>query len=155
MKFIVITLLLKLVLFAEPTSPLKFLMNEPVSMLDMGLYRIEKKIDSNPLGYLSNSIVSSKYDYNNNRIIITLEANINSSTRNNCDGVLYILASKVRNSIIDGVFEHNGYQKNIEPKRLSFTIRERSYVRVKLRTHNNTNITCERYIDSDNTLYSK
>jgi len=76
MKIIIAVFLLLLASFqishAEPTKAVTYLINEPVSMLDWGLYKLKEELDVHAWDRINNSTPSAHatYDWNSNRIRI-------------------------------------------------------------------------------------
>lgn len=66
--FIVIFLFIPLLAYAEPTATEKDLLDQPVSMLDFGLFRFENKLQNK----FPQSEIEVSYIRNSNKIFVTL-----------------------------------------------------------------------------------
>jgi hypothetical protein len=63
-----------IVVNAEPSASVKYLMNQPVSAMDFGLYRLGQELSSD-LGTnngWSRVTATASYDWNRNRIVVTM-----------------------------------------------------------------------------------
>jgi hypothetical protein len=133
---------------AEPTSSIQYLMNEPVSMLDWGIYRITNRLEKNlQLGVVPFSQHAS-YDWDKNRIIIDI-AVIGGTLNEEAKGWCRAVVSKIRtlmyindkgNSMFNEgassmYFSHYaGYAKKSEPEGLYKELDNITLIRVYVST---------------------
>ena len=124
---------------AEPTPAVQYLMNEPVSMLDWGLYRMEEKIKKyfdfpdfpkggNPWVFEFN------YNWDSNRIMISvgIVRELDSPAKDQCRNVISAIRGYALGNFWEGVkgdpqkngsflakcFSHSGYTKTDIPEGL-------------------------------------
>lgn len=137
---------------ADPNPATRYLMNEPVSLLDFGLYKLENYFAAiGPNDSYVFSIV--RYDWELNRInvyIYNTNGNNEISTKKeakkwskniicrarellgiDCSSLKSVLGSK--KSIIYNYFSHTGFQKSGEPSNLAAELDE--IVVLKVQTH--------------------
>lgn len=131
--FMVMFLTAPLSLRAEPGPVIGWLMNEPVSLLDIGLYRLEKDVQSLRQGIeagVSNGariVIGVHYSWDKNRIYV-LFAHIEELKRDDCEYIIGITRLLARVNPTNGTplvgdssnfssfFSHFGYSKKSQPK---------------------------------------
>lgn len=126
---------------AEPTAPIKYLMNEPVSMLDWGIYRMGNALRT--AGYLDfleiNAMrpnIHARYEPSFNSIVIEVTSPIIEDVESRkkakewCSSVIELSrvnlginkvtgkASSAQGSHIRNFFQSQGYQKTDQPESL-------------------------------------
>ena len=137
MKKFIISLMITLVpitLNAEPSPTVNYLMNEPATMFDLGMYRLEEYLNKYPFKSLKDEkgidvgIIFVSYHWGENRIIIKASPYTESyiSAKDMCkimtnkiktilgigeEGVLSIFTKKR----IGNFFQHNNFRTKEEP----------------------------------------
>lgn len=124
----------------EPNTTTRYLMNEPLSMLDFGLYILEKSIERNlTKAEYEKIFVFTNYDWNRNRIVIQVLINDSYNTENEGKEVCRSILNEIREqfainhktgkpriekigSTISSYFSHEGYTNNNEPKEFNLEI---------------------------------
>jgi hypothetical protein len=116
---------------AEPTPNIKYLMNEPVSMLDWGIYRLDKYLANIHIDGARSIFYWTDYDGEKNALYLNFTMEINGKSRDEAKKMGESLVSRVRHSL--GVnpdtgkpyggnsrlyvyFSHNVSEDNKEPK---------------------------------------
>jgi hypothetical protein len=142
---------------AEPNPNIKYLMNDSVSMLDWGLYRIEKDVEAtleDPAGYGLNTdtIIDSSpvYDWDKNRIIVGVHVSKAISleqAKSWCRKIVRMVRTTLNVSPDTGepfpsldqnggalysFFSHAGYTKKSEPKGLSKELDNITWINIKV-----------------------
>ncbi len=113
---------------AEPANAVKYLINEPVSMLDLALFKMRFNIDSFtnnkfPISFHDVTVVS-RYDWETNRITITISIDIEKDKYDVYEiqkSVENHFINRLRASIVVGYpmyFNHEGFQSKSRPDNL-------------------------------------
>jgi len=132
MKLILSILLLGTFAIAEPSKAFKYLMNEPVSMLDFGIYRLEHELRTNKpkLEIANNKYISSSnfivhYNWNSNKIKVggNIELSIKDKiiAKDICKNYIKELKQTIKFIFLinhDDYFVHSGYTNNKKPENL-------------------------------------
>jgi len=82
---------------AEQTNTIKYLANEPLTLLDLGIYRLNRLVKEDPYGR-----VIVNYDWGKNKIIIHItivEHFVNTRRRLNNEKEVYVFVSRMVNSL--------------------------------------------------------
>ncbi|MEE9117701.1 MAG: hypothetical protein V3U02_03765 [Calditrichia bacterium] len=113
---------------AEPTPTVSYLMNEPASMLDLGLMRLERLMNEMNLDLsVDNNIpsdMSASYDLDSNKIVIIITYNTYiKHDKNPPKDIKKSVTSMVNNfklifASIGPFFKHTGYTIKNEPENL-------------------------------------
>jgi hypothetical protein len=116
--------------YAEPSSVVEYLMDDPVTMLDWGLYRVEERTSSMQFKNLVNSNSFAYYSWNKNRITVgfgvypsngSLPANLAEET---CEAVTMEVRNRFGTNTkksfrevvgIAKFFDHAGFEHNDKP----------------------------------------
>jgi hypothetical protein len=114
---------------AEPDHILKYLINEPVSLLDFGLFKMTSSIESwfklPPIEKAINGrtvMTTLQYEYAHNKIHVDLylfpeEVTGSAEESKQRSKDLLNLIKQIYGQIdLEGVFEHAGYEKSNKPK---------------------------------------
>jgi hypothetical protein len=124
----IIFLLLSGICNAEPDSTIKYLMNEPVSMLDFGLYRMDRyleiyfKVKGNPPPELWHIV---HYRWDENRIIVACNISLptkRTMTKKDAMAAARDLVGDIRhalNSPYTKFFSHYDFSRSTEPKKIA------------------------------------
>ncbi|WP_415906389.1 hypothetical protein ACMXYX_01090 [Neptuniibacter sp. QD72_48] len=151
---LIVCLSTSLVSNAEPDSTARYLINEPLSMLEWGIYRIQKKLDEDrlfPHHSVSPSYKVVEYDWDRNEILI--RANIYPShehvTEEGINSICQRVHSLLRASFHwhksddvrswDGIasyFNHTGYVNTRRPKSFQRDIESNTAFKVTVYTNN-------------------
>ncbi len=75
----IIFLLLAVPIFAEPTLAIKALMDDSVSMLDWGIFKLENMLNSSFLAEKFNISIKVYYVWNSNRLIIYADSSLSQT----------------------------------------------------------------------------
>jgi hypothetical protein len=84
---------------AEQTNTIKYLVNEPLTLLDLGLYRLNRLVNEDPYGR-----ANVTFDWENNKITINitiLEHFVNTRINMKNEKEAYAFASRMINSLRD------------------------------------------------------
>lgn len=160
MRKLILSIMVVGSLFAEPSKVISYLMDEPASLLDIGIYKIEKNLEIDNkkfikeikyIEYVSSSVF---YSWENDTINIyrTIDAKLPSKKGNDeklCKIIIedtkeYFIAledqrnktsykSDRRNFGIASYFKHSGYKKNI-PNDFTKKIEQRTKILVSVYT---------------------
>jgi len=121
-----ILLIISTTVYAEPSPTVKYLMNDSLTMFDLGLYRLDNYIKERAASFLPKTIVKYNvytdvgYNWNTNKIIIKMsivfsEKITEKQQKEFCKRTLDNY-KKWLPSVIPGFFMHHGFQKKDEPK---------------------------------------
>ena len=128
MKRLYCLLLLPLCSQAAPGGVTQYLINEPASMLDVGMLRLDNLTIwfRGAVGlYWRHVDINSEYDPDTDRIYISISASDTSSTAeqmsDGCREALRQLGIVISKSLPD-LFQHVGYRNPMEPKELGSTL---------------------------------
>jgi hypothetical protein len=80
---------------AEPAAKIKYLMNEPVTLFDWGIYRLDKYFEDVHIEGAQSTILWTSYDWDKN--ILTLNFTVETNTKSRDE------AKKIGKSLIDMV----------------------------------------------------
>lgn len=153
MRYLVFTLLcLPLLAFADPGAATRYLLNEPASLMDIGLLRAETNLNraaesiqsvSNQYGLASGGIrARAVYDYKNDLIVFIWVINEPTNPKKQCtqfflhpmlvDQLSVFVHGETRGKIDTGGhkrvaewFTHEGFVRNDQPGDLNHKILER------------------------------
>ena len=123
---------------AEPTPTVQYLMREPLSMFDFGIYRLQRKLDRDTAGSKFIGRVMVDYEWDRNRIVISVSSPSGSGpnrleeTKNICTKAIQVIRQSFRlhaatakpvlnlrpHSALVESFLHFGYKPNQEPEDL-------------------------------------
>jgi hypothetical protein len=95
--FLAILLSFAVISHAEQTKTIKYLVNEPLTLLDLGLYRLNRLVNEDPYGR-----TNVTFDWENNKIIIhitILESFVNIRKNMKHKKEAYAFASRMINSL--------------------------------------------------------
>lgn len=176
--FLMAILLLSNITQAEPTTNIKYLMNNFVSMLDWGAYRLEIALRDIDTIKHKNAFLHVNYDQEKNRLIISVQDKVPSSTteleaKKWCREVIEEIKSylginyrtgkpfryKMKNSDLYLYFGHEGFVKKSQPQDLydeleNITgIHVRTYIKGKGKDIKG--IICESPLRGTNVLFSE
>jgi hypothetical protein len=136
----------------EPDSSVKYLMNEPVTMFDWGLYRLSAfakliAIGQSRRGEGKVIVTNVGYNWSKNRINITIAVypNADSLKKHNLRDLCTTVVKKYKTALgykdtgrykkmfgIQRFFKHEGFKKNNEPKGLTEDLDNITYINVKI-----------------------
>jgi hypothetical protein len=115
---------------ADPGPVVQWLMNEPASLFDLGMYRLEKDTERKKIpifGTSSDIMHYASYDWNKNRIKVGYVAYVIPFTKILCKKYLnsarstlgFVLGGEAvaGASISAKFFQHNGYHKKSQPNK--------------------------------------
>jgi hypothetical protein len=129
MKKLYCLLLLPLCAQGAPGGVTRYLINEPASMLDVGMVRLENLTTwfKGAVGlYWRHVDINSEYDPETDKIYVSISASDTASTaeqmQDGCREALRQLQIVVSKSLPD-LFRHVGYRNPMEPKELDSTLR--------------------------------
>jgi hypothetical protein len=145
-KLIIITALLMCLqvinVNAEPSKKTRYLINEPVSMLDFGIYRLNKRISSykNSLeinGKLTSAIWS--YNYNDDRLNLHISYHLEKENKEKIKQKIKQTVKYIKNviypshikSYISHYFMHEGYTSKNKPDNLYEHIDNIAYINIR------------------------
>jgi hypothetical protein len=120
---------------AEPDVVTKYLMDEPVSMMDFGIFRLDQRVRE-VMASDHNAIGAARYEWDKNKIILTgfsSDKGIKTiqDAQNKCkemvNSLRFVLGVNAdtgksifgTSSMIDQYFSHKGYKTAAEPKGFS------------------------------------
>jgi len=112
---------------AEPDSTIRYLMNEPISMLDFGLYRLGLELEWQTKGHIEEgyrkSDVMVSYDWGKNRIFLRrlwiLREDIDVDTlKDECKREIRLFRLVVNFALLENCFRHSGFTSKKEPENL-------------------------------------
>jgi hypothetical protein len=114
----------------EPDAVMKYLMNEPVSMLDWGLFRLDKGL-IDPILSDKGVMASSGYNYSQNKIIINIsiidypdkKKKSAKEIKESCRETIDFVKTVLKQVPLDVYFIHEGFAKKDAPKITSEHIR--------------------------------
>ena len=159
---------------AEPTPAIKYLMQEPVSMLDWGLQRLENNLYRNS-GILTKHdgnlfepepVIRADYDWDKNRIQIfvklTLDAKVKktpprmSAVRSHIEFLVAYLRGTLTMMPYDAFFRHKGFRSKESPENLAGELVETTDILVSVRD-NRQNIlsSCKAPLSGQEIFWSK
>lgn len=116
---------------AEPTANIQYLMNEPVSMFDWGIYRLDKYFEDIHIDGAQSIFYWTDYDWSKNIINLNFTIETNTKSRDEAKEIGKSLINKVRHSLgvdpdmgkpyggnsrLYEYFSHNSSKDNKEPK---------------------------------------
>ena len=129
MKRLYCLLLLPLCAQGAPGGASQYLINEPASMLDVGMVRLDNLTTwfEGAVGlYWRHVDINSEYDPDTDRIYISISVTDTSSTaeqmNDGCREALRQLGIVISKSLPE-LFRHVGYRNPMEPKELDSTLR--------------------------------
>jgi hypothetical protein len=117
-------------IYAEPSSVVEYLMHEPVTMLDWGLYRLKELAGSWKFESLVNSYSFTYYDWDQNRITVGLWVypSNGSLPAASAEDACKTVTTQVRNNFgtdtnksfrkwvgIGQFFDHAGFERHNKP----------------------------------------
>ena len=128
MKKWIVLMLLPLSAQGAPGNVTQYLINEPASMLDVGMARLDNLTTwfQGAVGlYWRHVDINTEYDPDTDRIYISISASDTSSTteqmNDGCREALRQLGIVVSKGLPD-LFQHVGYRNPMEPKELGSTL---------------------------------
>ncbi len=156
--------MLQSLIFAAPSPTMQYLINEPLSMLDMGLYKLETYLNKGMKGHFSSSEeLSTKlirttadldYNYSKDMIVVHHFFTIDSQADEmSCKKIIKATKSAI-NLEIWTAFKHNGFIRNSEPKSLLDDVKNKIYIKAYV-TGTNKKINCESYLVEETILFPK
>jgi hypothetical protein len=145
----ILSLLIASNLLADPSKVFSYLMDEPVSLLDIGIYKMSKQLEdwdmklSKDIEKLTYVNSYSQYLWNDNTLLVTRSVGVDDSYNaktlckyviNNTKYFFNVDNNATRDKGYAGIgtkwFSHNGYSNNKRPKELDNLIEKRTKVRV-------------------------
>jgi hypothetical protein len=131
---------------AEPSTTIKYFMNEPVTMFDWGMYRLEEDLQRWASGRKDlEPHVSVVYDWDSNRLDVIFLCIQKSSTpsesstfkkslaKYQCEGMTQNIREYLNMPLgIERYFRHEGFSNKGSPKKLREDIENITFVRVEI-----------------------
>jgi len=142
MKRVILLLFFPLLAFADPGAATRYLMNEPASLMDIGLLRANISLDANAKDMTTFArhktenddlriYASAEYKYADDLIIFELFlGSSKDSLGEECDHVISNY-SKFVLSRVDPWFFHAGFLRKTQPEELETLLKERIEMRCK------------------------
>jgi len=143
---------LSVAVHAEPDSSVRYLTNEPVSLLEWGIYRLQNNLNTAPLD-IPKQMLRVDYDWSKNQLLLHLavypsfESLQKTPAKAVCESVVHKIKAHfgvergyeiLRPSFGIGTFFHPQYfEKNNTPKTLDFDIEKITNIEVKVMTSKN------------------
>ena len=143
MKRVILLLLFPLLSFADPGGATQYLINDPVSMMDIGIFRAERDLDiiiqRRNKSYekrrdLSLTALSGfvSYLYEDDLIVLSAELNgaepIAKTLEDECRLIVELMRTRA-NILAEVWFSHAGFKRSGEPKDLADKIKDRIQLR--------------------------
>ena len=142
-KLILLVLMLPMVALADPGAATRHLINDPVSMMDIGILKAQKDLDiiiqrrnktfekRNDLSLTALSGFVS-YLYDEDLIVITAELNgaepVAKTLEDECRYIVELMRTRA-NVFAEFWFSHQGFNRSDEPKDLANKIKDRIQLR--------------------------
>ena len=127
-------------LLAEPSAEVQRLMDQPATMFDIGLARIEHELAKTDLNEGYDDVPIVNYDFTNNRIQIlffkTFDNRAQDQWRSSCEAGLPAALRYIDNVIYHPLFRpftHRGWSKSNEPDEDQTNLSMRAITEVELR----------------------
>lgn len=159
-------------LWSAPSTSFAYLMNEPISMLDWGIYKTEKLfkgwsaegISKNEI--MTDSYTSVDYDWNNDTLNLNmnfyLSNKINDTrAKNICKKTLMKFREEWVTYLLAPLFHHKGFTRKNKPENLDKEIMDRVYYTISIRTSKTNKapyeakMTCEGFYNDNKVMFSK
>lgn len=164
---------------AEPSNTLRFLIDEPMSMWDFGMYKLNKRLDNLTLMPSRKTVNAAAYyssETNRIRIITTLIIDKNSKdfsykaanlheARTVCGDIIKLIRGQFGvdpqkgtvhfggNSFVCNMFKHDSYQNKNEPKNLCGELDSMVELSAHVTTQENKDIHCQGQLVSNKVFY--
>ncbi len=152
---------------AAPSKAFKFLMNDPTTMLDFGIYKLEQSLDNNvsQLKVKYNIFHTVNYDWDNDQLEVIRTLTLINNKKNistalckkelkNFKQNFYYYDGKTKIYYYLHNFRHNGFQKGKnEDQQLIENIPSRTVSKIILYTNGfKKNVSCKSVLTSDEIL---
>ena len=149
--------------FAEPSSSVQYLMNEPASLFDFGMKRLDEFLSGR-----TDIFVITEYNYDQNRILISVRDRSDTvkskgEAKERCAQMIGEMKTMLgvgldSTSVLGSFFSHEGYTKRSEPKNLGAELDSITVIIgriLHIERNNNFNISCESPLTSPKVMYSE
>lgn len=172
MKKLLGLLLTTSLLWSAPSSTFNYLMDEPMSMLEWGMYKTEKLfkgcsakgVDEKEI--MKESYTNVNYNWDNDRLDINinfyLENKLNKAkAKDICKKTLESYREEWLKYILPSQFNHTGFTRTSKPKNFDDEIMNRVYYTISIRTSKTNKAPfeakaiCEGFYNSDKVMYSE
>ena len=147
MKNLVMTLLLlPFVASAKPGPVSRYLIDEPASMMDMGIWRMGQTLAADRLSVgrefeqaagfeLASLVVAARYDFDNDFVVVPITAIAKSESplkvtygglETGCTETIKYIASRIGHEHLYKFFTHSGYNFGSQPESMGETLAART-----------------------------
>ena len=150
---------------SEPSSHVRYLINEPATLLDLGLFQLKYDLAD----FAQGSTTSTSYDFQANRILIEVQEHAGRATASEakarCAELLNGLRARLGvlngkpilkdGSALVGYFSHAGYVTDKEPAQLARHLDTITELHVITSVNGGGSVECQAPLVSTTVLYSK